>query len=193
MVTLCEGPEFTGEPLELPFSLWFQKARHYQIYIRIVSSFRSWTKLFLFSELYSNNWRIPLQTPRGYKLPSSSVCDSIPQGNFYEIITEVSYLSSMFPQDLLLIPVLWSKSWWFIHFHNLYFWAAREMWVQSADESYRWWDEMYLMRWELQKPWLVVCMQTTRVTQIQAEDGAGGGEWDRGVGVAWRLGSQQKK
>lgn len=30
-------------------------------------------------------------------------------------------------------------------------------------------------------------------TQTQAEDGAGGGEWDRGVGVAWRLGSQQKK
>lgn len=120
--------------------------------MRSVSSFRGWTRLFLFSELNSNNWRIPLQAPRSYKLPSSSFCDSIPQGNVYEIITECNYLniSSRSATDSLFCDLNWGSLHIFISLFLL--WAAREMWVQPSGESYTW--------WELQKPWVVVCMQT---------------------------------
>lgn len=52
----------------------------YLIFLLCVPSFGYWI-LFIFSELNSDNWRIPLQAPGGYKLPTSSICNSVSQGN----------------------------------------------------------------------------------------------------------------
>lgn len=88
LVNLWEGSEITIVLLKLYFVILKGFIWGQCLLLEVEQGY-----LFLFSELNSNNWRIPLQAPRSYKLSSSSFCDSIPQGNFYEIITECNYLS----------------------------------------------------------------------------------------------------